>query len=159
MAVNVGELLFIAAYGFPPEALPPAMIIGTLVDPMATLLNSTGDTVAAMMITRFTEGKGWMRSKEERGLERLDIFVRAWSLVEDPAMHGVSYICLKTQGPLRETLLQHKMYNKIIRSTKTIFNHRHQLLRIKNGRCADIIIEINKGLLSLSCFYLSYKYL
>jgi Na+/H+-dicarboxylate symporter len=57
----VGELLFIAAYGFPPEALPPAMIIGTLVDPMATLLNSTGDTVAAMLIARFTEGRGWMQ--------------------------------------------------------------------------------------------------
>jgi Na+/H+-dicarboxylate symporter len=59
----VGELLFISAYGFPPEALPPAMIIGTLVDPMATLLNSTGDTVAAMMITRFTEGKNWLLTK------------------------------------------------------------------------------------------------
>jgi len=56
----VGELLFISAYGFPPEALPPAMIIGTLVDPMATLLNSTGDTVAAMLVTRFTEGKNWL---------------------------------------------------------------------------------------------------
>jgi len=62
----VGELLFIAAYGFPPEALPPAMIIGTLVDPMATLLNSTGDTVAAMMITRFTEGKDWMTKTEDQ---------------------------------------------------------------------------------------------
>jgi Na+/H+-dicarboxylate symporter len=60
----VGELLFIAAYGLPPEALPSAMIIGTLVDPMATLLNSTGDTVAAMMIARFTEGKGWMDKQE-----------------------------------------------------------------------------------------------
>lgn len=60
----VGELLFISAYGFPPEALPPAMIIGTLVDPMATLLNSTGDTVAAMLIARFTEGKKWMTGKE-----------------------------------------------------------------------------------------------
>jgi Na+/H+-dicarboxylate symporter len=59
----VGELLFISAYGFPPEALPPAMIIGTLVDPMATLLNSTGDTVAAMLVTRFTEGKNWMATK------------------------------------------------------------------------------------------------
>jgi len=59
----VGELLFISAYGFPPEALPPAMIIGTLVDPMATLLNSTGDTVAAMLITRFTEGKNWLTTK------------------------------------------------------------------------------------------------
>ncbi|WP_158797480.1 dicarboxylate/amino acid:cation symporter [Pedobacter sp. L105] len=59
----VGELLFISAYGFPPEALPPAMIIGTLVDPMATLLNSTGDTVAAMLVTRFTEGKNWLTTK------------------------------------------------------------------------------------------------
>lgn len=59
----VGELLFISAYGFPPEALPPAMIIGTLVDPMATLLNSTGDTVAAMLVARFTEGRKWMTTK------------------------------------------------------------------------------------------------
>jgi Na+/H+-dicarboxylate symporter len=66
----VGELLFIAAYGFPPEALPPAMIIGTLVDPLATLLNSTGDTVAAMMIARFTEGKGWM---ERAGKEEMQV--------------------------------------------------------------------------------------
>lgn len=59
----VGELLFISAYGFPPEALPPAMIIGTLVDPMATLLNATGDTVAAMLVSRFTEGKNWMQAE------------------------------------------------------------------------------------------------
>ncbi|WP_316809850.1 dicarboxylate/amino acid:cation symporter [Pedobacter heparinus] len=56
----VGELLFISAYGLPIEALPPAMIIGTLVDPMATLLNATGDTVASMVVSRFTEGKQWM---------------------------------------------------------------------------------------------------
>jgi Na+/H+-dicarboxylate symporter len=62
----VGEILFISAYGFPPEALPPAIIIGTLVDPMATLLNATGDTVAAMMITRFTEGKGWMKDGDQK---------------------------------------------------------------------------------------------
>jgi len=55
----IGELLFISAYGFPPEALPPAIIIGTLVDPMATLLNATGDTVAGMLVTRFAEGRNW----------------------------------------------------------------------------------------------------
>ena len=54
----VGELLMISAYGFPVEVLPAAMIIGTLVDPLATLLNSTGDTVAAMVIDRFTGGRG-----------------------------------------------------------------------------------------------------
>ncbi len=63
----IGELLFISAYGFPPEALPPAMIIGTLVDPMATLLNATGDTVAAMLVARFTEGRGWIKAREPAG--------------------------------------------------------------------------------------------
>ncbi|WP_443945232.1 dicarboxylate/amino acid:cation symporter [Pedobacter sp. AW1-32] len=56
----IGELLMISAYQLPPEALPPAMIIGTLVDPMATLLNATGDNVCAMLIARFVEGKNWM---------------------------------------------------------------------------------------------------
>jgi len=55
----VGELLFISVYGFPPEALPPAIIVGTLIDPVATLLNATGDTVAAMMIAKFADGKNW----------------------------------------------------------------------------------------------------
>jgi Na+/H+-dicarboxylate symporter len=53
----VGEILFISAYGFPPAALPPAIIIGTLIDPVATLLNATGDTAAAMMINRFVQRK------------------------------------------------------------------------------------------------------
>jgi Na+/H+-dicarboxylate symporter len=51
----IGELLFISAYGFPPEALPPAIIIGTLIDPVATLLNATGDTAAAMIISKFVD--------------------------------------------------------------------------------------------------------
>lgn len=49
----IGELLVISVYGFPVEALPPLMIIGTLVDPLATILNATGDNVAAMLTTRF----------------------------------------------------------------------------------------------------------
>lgn len=53
----IGELLFISAYGFPPEALPPAIIIGTLIDPVATLLNATGDTVASMMINKFSSSR------------------------------------------------------------------------------------------------------
>ncbi len=52
----VGELLVMSVYGFPVEALPPLMIIGTLVDPLATILNATGDNVAAMLTTRFMKG-------------------------------------------------------------------------------------------------------
>lgn len=58
----IGELLVISIYGFPPEALPAVMIIGTLVDPLATLLNATGDTVSGMMVARFSEGKNWNAS-------------------------------------------------------------------------------------------------
>jgi Na+/H+-dicarboxylate symporter len=57
----IGEVLAITVYGLPMEqALPAAMIIGTLVDPMATLLNANGDLVAAMMVTRIAEGKKWL---------------------------------------------------------------------------------------------------
>jgi Na+/H+-dicarboxylate symporter len=42
------------------QALPAAMIVGTLVDPMATLLNANGDVVSAMLITRISEGKKWL---------------------------------------------------------------------------------------------------
>jgi Na+/H+-dicarboxylate symporter len=57
----IGEILAITIYGFPMEqALPAAMIIGTLVDPMATLLNANGDVVSAMLITRISEGKKWL---------------------------------------------------------------------------------------------------
>jgi Na+/H+-dicarboxylate symporter len=60
----IGEVLAITVYGFPMEqALPAAMIVGTLVDPMATLLNANGDLVSAMMITRISEGKKWLLGK------------------------------------------------------------------------------------------------
>jgi Na+/H+-dicarboxylate symporter len=58
----IGEILVMTVYNFPVEMLPVVMIIGTLVDPMATLLNATGDTVSAMLITRFTEGKNWLKT-------------------------------------------------------------------------------------------------
>lgn len=60
----IGEILAITVYGFPMEqALPAAMIVGTLVDPMATLLNANGDLVSAMMVTRISEGKKWLTKK------------------------------------------------------------------------------------------------
>ncbi|QNL47804.1 dicarboxylate/amino acid:cation symporter [Olivibacter sp. SDN3] len=53
----IGEMLMISAYDLPIEAIPAVMIIGTLVDPMATVLNATGDTPAAMLVNRFVNGK------------------------------------------------------------------------------------------------------
>ncbi|TYR35955.1 dicarboxylate/amino acid:cation symporter [Sphingobacterium phlebotomi] len=50
----IGEMLMISVYGIPNEAVPAVMIIGALVDPLATVLNATGDTVAAMLVARFS---------------------------------------------------------------------------------------------------------
>lgn len=65
----VGEILEISIYGFPPDALPVAILIGTLVDPLATLLNATGDNVTAMLITRIVEGKNWLKQAVDIGDE------------------------------------------------------------------------------------------
>lgn len=53
----IGEMLMISVYQLPQEAIPAVMIIGTLVDPLATVLNATGDTVAAMFVTKITGEK------------------------------------------------------------------------------------------------------
>jgi len=51
----LGEALIVTLYGFGPEAFPIIAMLGTLVDPPATMINSSGDTVAAMMITRLLD--------------------------------------------------------------------------------------------------------
>lgn len=53
----IGEMLMISVYDLPQEAIPAVMIIGTLVDPLATVLNATGDTVAAMFVTKISGEK------------------------------------------------------------------------------------------------------
>lgn len=63
----IGEMLICNIYGFPPEAFPIIAAIGFLVDPPATMVNASGDAVAAMMVTRLTEGKDWLKKKVERG--------------------------------------------------------------------------------------------
>ncbi len=59
----IGEMLIVNLYGFPMEAFPIVATIGYLVDPPATMINVTGDTVAAMMVTRILEGKDWLKKK------------------------------------------------------------------------------------------------
>jgi Na+/H+-dicarboxylate symporter len=57
----LGELLIVTLYGFPAEALPVISMIGTLVDPPATMVNASGDTVASMLVARILGGKDWLR--------------------------------------------------------------------------------------------------
>ncbi|MGX9929654.1 dicarboxylate/amino acid:cation symporter [Virgibacillus salarius] len=56
----MGEMMIITLYGLPMEALPIISAIGVVVDPPATMVNVTGDTVSSMLVTRQLEGKDWM---------------------------------------------------------------------------------------------------
>ena len=53
----IGELLMISVYNLPTEAIPAVIIIETLVDPLATVLNATGDIIASMFVTKLVGEK------------------------------------------------------------------------------------------------------
>ncbi|MBT2686771.1 dicarboxylate/amino acid:cation symporter [Bacillus sp. ISL-47] len=57
----IGEMLILSVFGFPPEVLPIIAVISTIIDAPATLLNSAGNTVSAMMVSRLVEGKNWLK--------------------------------------------------------------------------------------------------
>jgi Na+/H+-dicarboxylate symporter len=57
----LGELLVLSVYNFPADAFPIVIILGTLVDPVATILNVTCDTAAGMLVSRIMEGKNWLQ--------------------------------------------------------------------------------------------------
>ena len=57
----IGEMLIVTMYGFPAEAFPIIATIGCLVDPFATMINASGDTMASMLVTRAVEGKDWIK--------------------------------------------------------------------------------------------------
>ena len=63
----IGEMLVLSVFGFPPEILPLLAAISVIIDPLATLLNATGDNVAAMMVARLTTGKEWATEPEGAG--------------------------------------------------------------------------------------------
>jgi len=54
---SIGEMLILSIFGFPPEALAIMLVIATIIDAPATLLNSAGNTVCTMVISKFTEKK------------------------------------------------------------------------------------------------------
>jgi len=58
----MGEMMIVTLYGLPMEALPIISTIGVLVDPPATMINVTGDSVSSMLVTRHLEGKYWIET-------------------------------------------------------------------------------------------------
>ena len=59
----IGEMFIVVMYGFPAEAFPIIATIGYLVDPFATMINASGDTIASMLVTRAVEGKDWLKKQ------------------------------------------------------------------------------------------------
>lgn len=58
----LGELLILSVYGFPPSVLIAIAAISIIIDPLATMLNVTCNTVGSMMVARFVDGKEWYKS-------------------------------------------------------------------------------------------------
>lgn len=58
----IGEMMIVTLYGLPIQALPIISAIGVVVDPPATMVNATGDTVASMLVTRQIDGKEWIEA-------------------------------------------------------------------------------------------------
>src|SRR5699024_11888084 len=61
----IGELMIITLYAYPPAALPIIPIIGTVIVPPATTVNSVGDQSSSMMVARILDGKDWMDRADE----------------------------------------------------------------------------------------------
>ena len=59
----IGEYIICSIF-FPTQiemAFPILMMIGNLVDPPATMINSAGDYVVSFMVSRFVDGKDWLQ--------------------------------------------------------------------------------------------------
>ena len=51
----LGELLILNLYGFPPSVLIAVAAISIIIDPLATMINVTSNTVSSMLIDRFVK--------------------------------------------------------------------------------------------------------
>lgn len=71
----VAEIIIMSVFGFPQTALPMMVMIGTLTDAPATVMNVTGDTGLAMVIARIIEGKQWVNDEVLQEQETQDELV------------------------------------------------------------------------------------
>lgn len=65
----IGEMFICTALGFPTDAIPIIVIMGTLTDPFCTMVNVTSDTAISMVIARLMEGKNWVKEKLPRNVK------------------------------------------------------------------------------------------
>lgn len=65
----IGELFICTAFGFPTEAVPLIVIMGTLTDPFCTMINVTSDPAVSMVIARLVDGKNWFKEQAKKALK------------------------------------------------------------------------------------------
>lgn len=65
----IGEIIIMSSFGFPAESLPIMILIATLYDPFSTCLNCSNRVSIAMLITRFVEGKDWLKKAQLKTAE------------------------------------------------------------------------------------------
>ena len=61
----IGELIICSLF-FPNDmavAYPILVVIGTIIDPPATMINASGDYVVSFIVSRFVDGKDWLQKK------------------------------------------------------------------------------------------------
>lgn len=63
----IGAVIIMDFFGFPTELFPIIASVTFLVDPLATMINATGDCSASMLVSRLVEGKDWMQRKLTAG--------------------------------------------------------------------------------------------
>ena len=64
----IGEYIICSIF-FPTRmelAFPILVAIGNLVDPPATMINASGDYVVSFIVSRFVDGKNWLKKKTKR---------------------------------------------------------------------------------------------
>lgn len=66
----IGEMLILSVYGFPTELLPIIAVISVIIDAPATVLNSTGNTVCSMIISRLVDGDNWNKIRTKRIVQK-----------------------------------------------------------------------------------------
>ncbi|MBQ7625346.1 MAG: dicarboxylate/amino acid:cation symporter [Clostridia bacterium] len=69
---GTGELVLCAMF-FPNQlaiAFPIALAIGDLIDPPATMVNAAGDYVVSFIVSKYVDGKDWLRKKLNKTSEQ-----------------------------------------------------------------------------------------
>ena len=49
----IGEMIILSIFGFAPETMALMLVIATIIDAPATLLNSAGNTVCTMVVSKY----------------------------------------------------------------------------------------------------------